>query len=229
MLKEKNEHSNTFLVVKHHSICMESKEYREGWIQISPINPRTGEPVTKYIKPFDSVSGFVNQVEWYDRTSDSSDTRFVGYKLHIQDGDEEYILDLPYKSIGYQYFTKSAENINWNLPIEFSAWHNKKEDRTAFCARQNGETIKHKYTMANPGECPAPIQRKAVGGTVKWDFTDQEVWLKERIDRLIVPAVAKAAQNRAAFHAQMPTEVEPERELYEGSEPVELYADEIPF
>lgn len=196
MFKEKSEHSDSvFLVVKHHTICRESKEPRDGWRPVSVTNPRTGESITKYIYAYDSVSGFVDKIEWYDRTDEQSGARFIGYKIHMSDGDQSAILDLPFRSMGYRVFMKIAENLDYGKPVEFSAWYDRKEDRTAFLARQDGTSVKHRYTVSNPGDCPPPVKNDLTG---KWDFSAQEVWLKDRIDREVVPVVEQWAEYRAA-------------------------------
>lgn len=196
MLKEKSEHNDSvFLVVKHHTICQESKEPREGWRPVPVTNPRTGENITKYIRPYDSVTGYIDKLEWYDRKDEQSGARFIGYKIHMSDGDQSAVLDLPFRSMGYRVFMKIAENLDYSKPVEFSAWHDRKDDRTAFLARQGGVSIKHRYTVSSPGECPPPVLNDL---TRKWDFSTQEVWLKNRIDSAVVPEVEHRAAHRAA-------------------------------
>ena len=196
MLKEKSEHNGSvFLVVKHHTICQESKEPREGWREISVYNPSTGQNQPKWIYPYDGVSGHIDKLEWYDRTDEQSGQRFLGYKLHMSDNGESVVLDLPFRSMGYRVFMKIAENIDYGKPVEFAAWHDRKDDRTAFLARQDGVSIKHRYTVANPGDCPPPVKNDLTG---KWDFSAQEVWLKQQIDAEVVPVVEQWAAYRAA-------------------------------
>lgn len=196
MLKEKSEHNDSvFLVVKHHTICQESKEPREGWRPVPVTNPRTGENITKYIRAYDGVTGYINKLEWYDRTDEQSGARFIGYKIHMSDGDQSVVLDLPFRSMGYRVFMKIAENLDYGKQVEFAAWHDRKEDRTAFLARQDGASIKHRYTVSNPGECPPPVKNDLTG---KWDFSAQEVWLKQQIDAEVVPVVEQWAAYRAA-------------------------------
>lgn len=224
MLKEKSERNNSvFLVVKHGCICQESKEYREGWRETEVYNPSTKETQIKWIRPYDSVSGHIDKVEWYSRSDEKSGKTFSGYSLVLVDGEESAVLDLPFGSIPYQIFTKIAENISYGEPVEFAAWHDRKKDKLAFGAKQGDKWIKHRYTVADPGECPPPVQH---GVTGKWDFSAQEVWLKERIDAEVVPVVEQWAAYRAAnapkveaAPAPAPAPTEERRAAFEAQAP----------
>lgn len=178
----------TYLVVKHHSICEESKTPKDGFEEVEVFNPKTKETITKYIDKWGSVTGFVNNIEQYD-TGDSYSTRFQGIKINI---DDEVILDLPQKTPAYDTFCKVGENIDWNKEVTFSAYHNKKKDRTAFSVKQDGESVEWRYTIDNPGDCP-PWEKDEDG---EWDSKKQRAFLKQRITDVVIPAVKSAAAKR---------------------------------
>ena len=204
MLHEQ-EHAKQFLVIKHNAICFESKEPVDGWEPVEYLNPRTQETGIKYVKKFKAVEGYVDKVEWYRREDAKTGVVFAGWKVHLSDGEEQYILDIPFGIPAYGYFVKAAENIDWTQKVSFSAWKNKEDGKTAFAARQGDQTIKQKYSAAHPGDCPAPIEKRTPTGT-KWDYSDQEIWLKDRMEKVVLPAIDKAAQSRAAYQAQAPTQ-----------------------
>jgi hypothetical protein len=183
-LKEKTDNNTAYLLVKHHSLILESKEPREGYEEIEVTNPRTNELVTKYIKRYAAVEGLIRKIEWYD-TKDNYQTRFMGIKIHLRDGGEYFQLDLPFNSRPYDSFTKMAENIDYNYPVEFSVWHDRKTDSTAFAVRQNGVPVKWKYTKDDMGDCPQPTQ-DTFG---KWDFSKQREWLYHRLTDVVIPHV----------------------------------------
>jgi len=183
-LKEKTDNNTAYLLVKHHSLVLESKEPREGYEPIEVTNPRTNEQIIKYIKRYAAVDGMIRKIEWYD-TKDSYVARFMGIKIHIRDGGDYFQLDLPFNSRPYDSFTKLAENIDYTKPVEFSVWHDRKTDSTAFAVRQDSGTIKWKYTRDDMGECPQPTQ-DTFG---KWDFSKQREWLYERLMTVIIPQV----------------------------------------
>lgn len=178
----------TYLVVKHHSICEESKVPKEGFEEVEVFNPKTKETLAKWIDKWGSVSGFVQSVEQYD-SGDTYETRFQSLKINI---DDEVILDLPLKTPAYDTFCKTAENIDFSKEVTFSAYHNKKKDRTAFSVKQDGEGIDWKYTIDNPGDCP-PWEKDEDG---EWDSRKQRAFLKQRITDVVIPAVQAAAAER---------------------------------
>lgn len=183
-LKEKTENNTAYLLVKHHSLVLESKEPRDGYEPIEVTNPRTNEQIIKFIKRYAAVEGVIKRIEWYD-TKDSYATRFMGIKIHIADNGEYFQLDLPFNSRPYDSFTKLAENIDYARPVEFSVWHDRKQDTTAFAVRQDGVPVKWKYTRDDMGECPQPTQDKFG----KWDFSKQREWLYVRLMEVVIPAV----------------------------------------
>lgn len=214
----KKENNTVFLTVKHHCLCEESKSPRDGFQAIEVTNPKTKETVVKHIRAYEFVEGLITKIEWYD-TKDSYSTRYLGYKIHIDADGQPVVLDLPFKTRPYDAFTKFAENIDFTQPVRFSAWHDRKNDATAFCARHGENVIRYKYTRENPGKMP-PAEHDEVTG---WDFKRQRVWLKERIDKVVIPACQKAAEMR-----QRPVEnIDPQEPF--GYHDDELTSDDIPF
>lgn len=179
----------TYLVVKHHSICEESKTEKDGFEPVEVFNPKTKETITKYIDKWGSVTGFINRIEQYD-SGDSYETRFQSLKINI---DDEVILDLPLKTPAYDTFCKVGENIDFTKEVTFSAYHNKKKDRTAFSIKQDGESVEWKYTIDNPGDCP-PWEKDEDG---EWDSRKQRAFLKQRLVDVIIPACEVAASARS--------------------------------
>jgi hypothetical protein len=187
----KTKRETVFLVIKDHSICEEAKSAREGFEEVHRKNPKTNQMVTKFIRQFDAVEGFVTNVEWYD-TKKQYETRYMGYKVHMDAAGQPVVLDLPFKTRPYDAFVKFAGNIDWTKEVRFSAWHDRKGDCTAFCARQDDAVVRHKYTRENPGKCPPPTHDDITG----WDFKAQRIWLKEQLDSVVLPAVQLAHEER---------------------------------
>lgn len=181
-LHETTESTGQFLVIKHGGICLESKEPKEGYDQITVHNPKTGQDQPKWIKRFKAVDGKVKRIEWYNRETDFG--TFMGVKIHLRDKGEYYQLDLPFNTRAFDSFSKLVENIDFTQPVEFSAWFDK-EGHTAFCVRQDGGTVKWKYTKDNMGDCPEPKKSK-LG---KWNFDEQREWLVDRIVNVVIPHV----------------------------------------
>lgn len=225
----------TYLVVKHNSICEESKVPKDGFEEVEVFNPKTKETLTKYIDKWGSITGHVNKLEQYD-SGDAYETRFQSLKINI---DDEVILDLPLKTAAYDTFCKTAENIDFSKEVTFSAYHNKKKDRTAFSVKQDGEGIEWRYTLDSPGDCPQ--WEKDEDG--EWDSRKQRAFLKQLITDTIIPAVDKAAAERSgSFDPSVVAEAEAEAEVgtktkaatagaskSKAKKTVEVDDDNIPF
>lgn len=163
------------LHVKRNAICLESSKEIGGYEYVS--GEVDGRPYEKWIKKFGSVDGMITEVKWYD-TEEQFETRYQGLHVEIDDGEEQFTLELPYGTKPYDAFTRFAENIDFTKPTEFTAWHDKVKDSTAFAAKQDGAIIRQKYTRDNLGECPPAVQNKT---TKKWNFDEQRDWLLENI------------------------------------------------
>lgn len=190
-LHERTETNTIYLEVKYHSICRTSKTPQPGFLEMTGTNPRTKQPFTKYYKPYDGVDGFVRKVEWYDRTDDQNN-RYIGYKIHIDSDGQPVVLDLSYKTRAFDVFLRVAPNIDWTKRVHFSAWHDRKDDATAFLIRQpdrTGSPVKRAFTKDNPGGMP-PGEFDDL--TQKWNFTNQLRWLKKNFDANVLPLVAAA-------------------------------------
>lgn len=186
-LQEQTDTGTIYLKIKHSSICEESKADQPGFEPVEVTNPRTGENITKYIKRYKGVEALVCKVEWYER--DFEGTPFMGFNLYLDANGVPCVLDLPLKSRVTSRFMKLAENIDFMQPVEFSAWHDRKSDSTAFNVRQNGESVPQKYTMEHPGDCPPPVQSKV---TKKWNFDAQTEYLLDVMNKIVIPAVNEA-------------------------------------
>ena len=164
-LKENSPLNNNFLTIKHHAICKElnpapsTEEERQEALankyqELTVTNPSDIKPdgskgtVQKWVRKFGSLEGKIVGLEWYDRKQNVNgrEVRFMGLKVKIKD-DETYILDLPFSTKGYDVFTRVMEDIDYSKPIEISVWHDKKNgNATAVLFRQNGDSIKWRYT-----------------------------------------------------------------------------------
>jgi hypothetical protein len=224
-LQEQTQAGTIFLKIKHSSICEESKQELPGFEPVEVTNPRTGENLTKFVKRYKGVEALVCKVEWYEREYEG--TPFMGWNLHLDAAGVPCVLDLPLKSRVTSRFMKLAENIDFTRPVEFSAWHDKKSDSTAFNVRQDGESVPQKYTREDPGDCPPPVQSKV---TKKWNFEEQTEYLVGVMNDVIIPAVEAAGNDMpdgsaVAAVAAHPNGAHARPALPQG----DLEDDEIPF
>lgn len=193
------------LHVKRGAICLESSVELEGYQYTS--GEVDGTPYEKWILKNGSVDGMVTGVFWYDTAEEgdgSEKQRFQGLKVEIVDGDETYLLDLPYGKGPYDNFTKFAENIDFSKPVEFIAYPDKERPTsTVLNAKQDGQIIRQKYTKDNLGDCPPAVQNKL---TKKWNFDDQREWLLNNLLENVVPKIKQQnTGDTAVTHAEPKT------------------------
>lgn len=188
-LVEKTEAGVVFLVIKHYSLCEESKTERAGFAPVKVTNPRTDDSSTKYIKRYNAVEAFVKSIEFRDVTYDEN--RYMSWKLSLNADGTPCVLEIPFSSIVSTRFMKMAENIDFSKPVEFSAWKSQ-DDKTAFSVKQDGENVPQKYTRDNPGDCPEPTQNR----TGKWNYDAQTDFLYEQMMNVVLPKVEAANARR---------------------------------
>ena len=228
-LVEKAETNAVFLVIKHFSLCEESKTEKPGFVPIKVTNPRTGDQSTKYIKRYNGVEAFVRRLEWRDVSYD--DQRYMSWKLHLDAAGVPCVLEIPFDSTVSSRFMKLAENIDFTKPVEFTAWKSA-DDKTAFAVKQDGQNVPQKYTREDPGDCPPPVQNR----TGKWNFDAQTDYLYDRMINVVIPKVDAAAAIRGEMstgsngngngdHEHDQSTGEPE---FDRTQP-EFLDDEIPF
>ncbi len=208
-LREKSEAGKTFLVIKHNTICQESKNERPGFVPQEVRNPRTDETSIKWIKPYDSVEALITKIEFRD-THDQYEQRYTSWRIHLDAAGTPCVLEIPFQSRISTRFMKLAENIDFSRPVEFRAWRDARSESTAFFVgqRENEEdeksvSVPQKYTRAEPGDCPEPKER--LGG--KWDFSDQMEFLYERMVKVVIPRVEELNRNG---HSQPAPEIDEE-------------------
>lgn len=185
-LQEKTGGGGIFLSIKHHGIVQESKYERQGFEPID-IPLRSGGFITKYVKRYSGVEAMVKKIEWYDREYDGRP--YKGWKIYLDADGTACVLDIDFNSRQAGRFMKLAENLDFSKPVEFSAWHDTKNDTTAFNVKQDGASVPQRYTRENPGNLPPPKER--MGG--KLDFGDQEDFLFEQMMNVVIPRVNAAA------------------------------------
>lgn len=189
-LQEKTASNAIFLVIKHNSICQESKNERAGFEPVEVMNPQTKEVSIRFIKKYECVDALITKIEWRD-TEDQYEQRYMSWKIHLDAAGTPCVLEIPFNSRVGDRFMKMAENLDFSKPVEFRAWRDN-EDKTAFILRQDGVSVPQLYTKANPGACPPPVQK--FGG--KWNFDDQSEFLHSQMMTVVIPRVEAAVPMR---------------------------------
>ncbi len=235
-LTKRSESNTVFLQAKHYCLWQEIKSQVDGCESVQVKNPKTDAVSTKYGYKFNTVYGLVTALVKYD-TEKKYPTRFFGFKLHLRDGDDSYVLDMPYQSQLLRRFLRIAPNVNWNNPLSITIFKGKKENGTEELGvwfQQQGETVRVYFTRENPRGMPAATQDP---DTHEWDFRAQHRWLVERLKTETIPDIDEAAKRAAppiqpaGSDAQEPFAPEPEQPEPHHRETLstEITDDDVPF
>lgn len=186
-----------YLAVKYQALVQPLPDFVEGCSSIEVTDPTTNQKKTKYFRRFSGVEGDINKLSWYDTTLQSGKV-LRGYKLYLNVDDSDSptgyttaVLDLPFRSVAYNTFTKVAENIDPSKPLTISVWVNK-EQKAVVSFKQDGQSVKYKYTKDNMGDCPEGKKNATLG---TWDFSDQLEFLKNKVDEIVVPRFNSTKSN----------------------------------
>jgi hypothetical protein len=227
----------TYLVIKHGSICEESRKPREGWEPVEVEDKTSGDKQTKYICRYRAVEGLICDIVWYD-TKDKFKTRFQGWKVYINADGTGCVLDFPLDSPVGRRFMKTIRNIDISEPVRFSAWKGD-NDKIALSIKQHDEKVAQFYTRENegePGGCPKPVQDPV---TEKWDYSGQRAFLFTMMRDMVLPHVQEvgnkmpggAAAKKAGGLQRADDEHVPEEPDYirDHTDEPDLSDDDIPF
>ena len=192
-LTKRSESTIIYLQAKHFCLWQESKTRGEDTEAIEVTNPRTGEKITKHGYRFDTVTGRAVELAKYD-TGSKYNERYFGFKLHLVDGIDRYVIDLPYRSTILRRFLRVAPTLDWSKPFSITVFKGKPRkgdnDVTGIWFQQNGATVKPHFTREEPHGMPDARYDEA---TQEWDFRAQHRWLVTRLEEDTGPAITLAA------------------------------------
>lgn len=228
MALTKRENNPVYLQVKYFRIWQPLKNQVEGCDAVETTNPKTGATVTKYGYSYNTVTGRVVKLVKYD-TEKKYPTRYFGFKLHLREGRELYVLDMPFYSQILRRFLRAARNIDWYLPLSITAFKGKKqngEEETGIWFQQRGETVRPYYTKDQPHGAPAAVYDSV---DEKWDFKAQHRWLVQKLQDETVPDIDTAAARIAP--PIDPAEPEPDHDPTDDRplDTGELTDEDVPF
>lgn len=230
-LTKRSESNTVFLQAKHWCLWQEIKQPVQGCESVQVKNPKTEEVSTKHGFKFNTVSGIVTDLVKYD-TEQKYATRFFGFKMHFRDGDDAYVLDMPYQSQILRRFLRVAPNVDWDLPLSITIFKGKKEnggEELGVWFQQHGETVKAYFTRENPRGMPAATQD---ADTHEWDFRAQHRWLVDRLKTETIPDIQEAAKRVAPPVPPIgtgATEPPPEEVAGPHHRSDEITDDDVPF
>jgi hypothetical protein len=113
------------------------------------------------------------------------------WQLKFKDGEETFIIQMPYSSRYASSFLKALPNVDLAQPVRFMPWSMQdKNDATkkvtGITLYQTGGKILPAYTKENPNGLPEMKQIK-VKGKVTWDDSDMTEFLENMVKNDILP------------------------------------------
>jgi len=199
-----------------------SKEKRDGYEE-RVVETSKGERITKYVKEFDAVSGYITDVVAEDSEYGK---RWV---VTIKDDTDTFILKFAYSSGYADSFLQQIENVDLQEKVYINPSYREIEKdgkirrQTGIWIRQNGELVKFKYSKDNPQGRPEKTETTYKGKTV-WDDTDRLLFHEK--------AVANKFNEFKLEQATNPTPIV-KKELTEQPIPVndvfDFIDDDLPF
>lgn len=176
MLEKNN--SATFLSIGDGKITKRVKQPTDQSVQRTLNN---GSVIHEEI--YDGVSGMITDIKTHEHPSFG---KF--WNVYLQDGEENYILQMNYSGGYASAFLKTLPNVDLTQRVRISPSmkiENDKKKVTLFI-QQGGQALKHFYTKDNPNDLPQMTQKK-IKGKLTWDDSDMMEFLEEMVKNDIVP------------------------------------------
>lgn len=114
------------------------------------------------------------------------------WEFDFRDGKEVYTLSLPYSNGSSTTILKILPNVDLTKEMKLQV-SQKEEDgkkKTSLFISQDGTTLKHAFTKAEPNGIP-PMEQKTVKGQTVWDDTDRLVFLEAMVNEKILPQLPR--------------------------------------
>lgn len=132
------------------------------------IQRTTKEGKVVHEEKYDSIEGFIKDIKVHEGLYGKT------WRISINDGQQDYILDLNYSG-GYALaFLKILPNIDMSKAVKITpklTIEGDKKKATVF-VNQGGNALKHYYTKDNPNGLPDLKQIK-VKNKITWDDTER--------------------------------------------------------
>jgi hypothetical protein len=150
--------------------------------RVKSPTPKSIERTTKegkvvYEEKYDSIEGNILDIKTHEGNYGKT------WRVSINDGQQDYILELNYSG-GYAVaFLKILPNIDLSRPVQITprlTIENDKKKATVFVNQGEG-ALKHYYTKDNPNGLPDLKQMK-VKGKITWDDSERMEFFENYIN-----------------------------------------------
>lgn len=173
-----NREGGQYITILGGKFCQRVKEGTQGAVERTN---KVGKVVHE--KFYDSFSGKLLNI----KTTESKQYG-KSWVFDFQDNEDVYHLQLSYSNSFATAFLKMLPNINLEEKMKVSPSVKEVEGKmkSSLFVSQNGENIKHAYTMDKPNGLPE-MEKKMVKGQEVWDDTERLNFLYNMVEKDIKP------------------------------------------
>lgn len=155
------------------------------------------------------------------------------WNFGFRDKEDLYILQLSYSNSFATALLKILPNIDLTQEIKVSPSTKEVDgkNRSLLFVNQNGQALKHAYTMENPNGMPN-MEQITVKGELVWDDTKRMIFLQNMVETTIIPKLTELYKNTDVnFNIDENGDANPTglQEPVATMSPDEIDPNEIPF
>lgn len=178
--------SRTYLKISEGRIAKKVEQGTAGAVEYT-----SKEGKVSYELRFPSVTGRITHIE--KRVG----TYGTDLQITLNDGQEEFLLQMPWSSKYSSGFFLTMPNINFNRQVTFSPWMKVVNDvkKTALYLTNEGEkeNCKWFWTKESPGDCPQ-MEQITFKGALQWDDSKRQAYFYKYLNEKVIPKLGSAPQ-----------------------------------
>lgn len=168
------------------------------------------------------VSGHLTKIDFHTmpQTAKQKYPNFEDIRLHMQDGEEHYIVTCAAKTSAGRSLMKQLPNVDPSLPIELTASYEEEYKSTTVFVKQGGASLKWFWKSGDMKDLPGPVKYiDPADGTEKTQFNDQVAYLKAYVLAHVAPKLTTPDPEVPDFREM--------EEIHEDMD--QIYEDDAPF
>lgn len=187
--------------------------------QARPVTRRDGTIV--FHREYKFIEGFITRIEIASSTVNGKHIEKAQWKIHIEDGQDNYVLTMHYNSAYAKRFINCAASVtDWTKRLRIAPWKMQKTDRdTGVLVADKfwlGVTLYHppfakesKYAPKYANDQYPPMVKVRVKGEDVWDDEEQMLFWEKVVNEEIAPALEQAVAHRRMTLGGAYSQVEP--------------------
>jgi len=166
--------------------------------EAKPVTRKDGSIV--YERQFKYIEGFVTKIEIASSTFNGVTTEKAQWKIHVKDGDENYVVTMHYNSAYAKRFINCAASVtDWSKRIRISPWKMDKTDDKGMIMPGKfwlGVTLyaapygkDNKYAPKYSKDDIPPMVKVRFKGEDRWDDEAQMLFWEKVVTDEIIPKI----------------------------------------